>query len=160
MPKNYDPKYDPDPERWLPRKERTGYRRTRKERRKGEKFTGAQGIVPNYFFFYFGVMPNIYLKVYFIIIIIIFIFKVVLVLDKQKLLIMARNLLLIKELFLKVRHKLRNYPKVQDKPIENPKKARKKVEKTVFNIFLFYRNKNTLYIIVLMTCYTTYLLEK
>ena len=51
MPKNYDPKYDPDPERWLPRKERTGYRRTRKERRKGEKFTGAQGIVPNYFFF-------------------------------------------------------------------------------------------------------------
>merc|ERR1739842_186253 len=43
LPKNYDPKYDPDPERWLPRKERTGYRRTRKERRKGEKFTGAQG---------------------------------------------------------------------------------------------------------------------
>ena len=34
---------DPDPERWLPRRERTGYRRTRKERRKGEKFTGAQG---------------------------------------------------------------------------------------------------------------------
>ena len=69
-------------------------------------------------------------------------------LDKQKLLIMARNLLPIKELFLKVHPKLRNCPKVQDKPIENPKKARKKVEKTVFNIFLFYRNKNTLYIIV------------
>ena len=27
----------------MPRRERTGYRRTRKERRKGEKFTGAQG---------------------------------------------------------------------------------------------------------------------
>jgi len=43
MPKNYNPDVDPDPERWLPRRERAGYRRTRKERRKGEKFTGAQG---------------------------------------------------------------------------------------------------------------------
>ena len=43
MPKNYNPNVDPDPERWVPRRERTGYRRTRKERRKGEKFTGAQG---------------------------------------------------------------------------------------------------------------------
>ncbi len=43
MPKNYNPDVDPDPERWLPRRERTGYRKTRKERRKGEKFTGAQG---------------------------------------------------------------------------------------------------------------------
>lgn len=43
LPKNYDPNVDPDPERWLPRRERAGYRRTRKERRKGEKFTGAQG---------------------------------------------------------------------------------------------------------------------
>ncbi len=43
LPKEFDPKVDPDPERWLPRRERTGYRRTRKERRKGEKFTGAQG---------------------------------------------------------------------------------------------------------------------
>merc|ERR1719266_1107227 len=34
---------DADAERWLPRRERTGYRRTRKERRKGDKFTGAQG---------------------------------------------------------------------------------------------------------------------
>ena len=34
---------DRDPERWVPRRERTGYRRTRKERRRGEKFTGAQG---------------------------------------------------------------------------------------------------------------------
>ena len=43
MPKNYNPDVDPDPERWLPKRERTGYRKTRKERRKGEKFTGAQG---------------------------------------------------------------------------------------------------------------------
>ena len=43
LPKTYDPNVDPDPERWVPRRERTGYRRTRKERRKGEKFTGAQG---------------------------------------------------------------------------------------------------------------------
>merc|ERR1719232_786356 len=42
-PKNYNPNVDPDPERWIPKRERTGYRRTRKERRKGEKFTGAQG---------------------------------------------------------------------------------------------------------------------
>jgi len=43
LPKNYSANVDPDPERWVPRRERTGYRRTRKERRKGEKFTGAQG---------------------------------------------------------------------------------------------------------------------
>merc|ERR1712228_421794 len=43
LPKTYDSNVDPDPERWVPRRERTGYRRTRKERRKGEKFTGAQG---------------------------------------------------------------------------------------------------------------------
>ena len=43
LPKNYNPNIDPDPERWIPKRERTGYRRTRKERRKGEKFTGAQG---------------------------------------------------------------------------------------------------------------------
>jgi len=43
LPKNYNPNVDPDPERWVPRRERQGYRRTRKERRKGEKFTGAQG---------------------------------------------------------------------------------------------------------------------
>jgi len=43
LPKSFNPNVDPDPERWVPRRERTGYRRTRKERRKGEKFTGAQG---------------------------------------------------------------------------------------------------------------------
>ena len=72
----------------------------------------------------------------------IIIFKVALVLGKPKHLIMARNLLPIKELFLKVLHNLRNYPRVQDKPIENPKlKARRKVEKTVFKKY-FFRNKN------------------
>ena len=49
LPKNYNPNADPDPERWLPKKERTGlkympgYRKPRKDKRKAEKFTGAQG---------------------------------------------------------------------------------------------------------------------
>merc|ERR1719189_616724 len=50
MPKNYNPDVDPDPERWLPKKERTGLkympggcRKPRKDKRKPEKFTGAQG---------------------------------------------------------------------------------------------------------------------
>jgi len=50
LPKNYNPNVDPDPERWLPRRERTGlkympggYRKPRKDKRKAEKFTGAQG---------------------------------------------------------------------------------------------------------------------
>ena len=79
LPKNYNPNVDPDPERWLPKKERTGlkwvqislwllflkvlcsfhiakfylrlffrympggYRKPRKDKRKPEKFTGAQG---------------------------------------------------------------------------------------------------------------------
>jgi len=43
-PKNFNPDVDPDPERWLPRRERTGYRKPKRDRRKGgEKFTGAQG---------------------------------------------------------------------------------------------------------------------
>eukprot|EP00088_Acartia_fossae_P008823 TRINITY_DN1423_c0_g1_i10.p1 TRINITY_DN1423_c0_g1~~TRINITY_DN1423_c0_g1_i10.p1 ORF type:complete len:657 (-),score=254.81 TRINITY_DN1423_c0_g1_i10:205-2175(-) len=50
LPKNYDPNATPDPERWLPRRERTGLkylpgqRRIRKDKRKGEKFTGGQGV--------------------------------------------------------------------------------------------------------------------
>ncbi|CAG0902779.1 unnamed protein product [Darwinula stevensoni] len=32
LPKDYDPNVDPDPERWLPRRERTGYRRRRDRR--------------------------------------------------------------------------------------------------------------------------------
>jgi len=49
LPKNYDPNSTPDPERWLPRRERTGLkylpgqRKIRKDKRKAEKFTGAQG---------------------------------------------------------------------------------------------------------------------
>jgi len=49
LPKNYNPNSEPDPERWLPRRERTGLKympgqkRIRKDKRKGEKFTGAQG---------------------------------------------------------------------------------------------------------------------
>jgi len=47
LPKNYDPNATPDPERWLPRRERTGLRfgqkKVRKDKRKAEKFTGAQG---------------------------------------------------------------------------------------------------------------------
>lgn len=54
LPKNYNPNSNstPDPERWLPRKERTGLKylpgqkRIRKDKRKGEKFTGAQGTAP------------------------------------------------------------------------------------------------------------------
>jgi len=43
LPKNLN--VEPDPERWLPRRERTGYRKPRKNRRnKDEKFTGAQGL--------------------------------------------------------------------------------------------------------------------
>jgi len=42
LPKNLN--VEPDPERWLPKRERTGYRKPRKNRRKGEeKFVGAQG---------------------------------------------------------------------------------------------------------------------
>merc|ERR1711942_465488 len=49
LPKNYNPNADPDPGRWLPKRERTGlkympgYRKPRKDKRKAEKFTGAQG---------------------------------------------------------------------------------------------------------------------
>jgi len=49
LPKNYNPNVEPDPERWLPRRERTGLRllpgqkRIRKDKRKDVKFTGAQG---------------------------------------------------------------------------------------------------------------------
>lgn len=43
-PKSFNPDVDPDPERWLPRRERIGYRKPKRDRRKGaEKFTGAQG---------------------------------------------------------------------------------------------------------------------
>ena len=43
LPKNYNPNVDPDPERWLPRRERTGFKKRKDRRNKHEKFTGAQG---------------------------------------------------------------------------------------------------------------------
>jgi len=49
LPKNFNPNVDPDPERWIARKERTGLKympgqkRIRKDKRKEQKFTGAQG---------------------------------------------------------------------------------------------------------------------
>ncbi|XP_059612513.1 signal recognition particle subunit SRP72 [Phlebotomus argentipes] len=42
LPKNYDPNVAPDPERWLPRYERTGYRKKR-DRRVKEVMKGSQG---------------------------------------------------------------------------------------------------------------------
>lgn len=43
LPKNFNPNVEPDPERWLPKRERAGFRKPKRDRRKGEKFTGAQG---------------------------------------------------------------------------------------------------------------------
>lgn len=42
LPKNYDPNIPPDPERWLPRHERTGYRK-KKDRRNKDIGKGTQG---------------------------------------------------------------------------------------------------------------------
>lgn len=42
LPKNYDPNIPPDPERWLPKYERTGYRKKR-DRRTKEVIKGSQG---------------------------------------------------------------------------------------------------------------------
>lgn len=42
LPKNYDASAQPDPERWLPRYERTGYRKKR-DRRVKEVMKGSQG---------------------------------------------------------------------------------------------------------------------
>lgn len=42
LPKNYDPKIVPDPERWLPKYERTGFRKKR-DRRVKEVMKGSQG---------------------------------------------------------------------------------------------------------------------
>jgi len=42
LPKNYDPNVPPDPERWLPRHERTGYRK-KKDRRNKDIGKGTQG---------------------------------------------------------------------------------------------------------------------
>lgn len=42
LPKNYDPNISPDPERWLPKYERTGYRKKR-DRRAKDVIKGSQG---------------------------------------------------------------------------------------------------------------------
>ncbi|PNF21717.1 Signal recognition particle subunit SRP72 [Cryptotermes secundus] len=43
LPKNYDPNVTPDPERWLPRHERTGYRRKKDRRTNKDVGKGTQG---------------------------------------------------------------------------------------------------------------------
>ncbi|QQP54560.1 Signal recognition particle subunit SRP72, partial [Caligus rogercresseyi] len=45
LPMNYDPNVEPDPERWIHKRERIAFcKHLKRERRnKGEKFTGAQG---------------------------------------------------------------------------------------------------------------------
>ena len=48
LPKNYDPKVDPDPERWLARKDRSTYKGRRRDKRKdGGIGKGTQGGVGN-----------------------------------------------------------------------------------------------------------------
>lgn len=42
LPKNFDPNATPDPERWLPRHERAGFRK-KKDRRNKEVGKGTQG---------------------------------------------------------------------------------------------------------------------
>lgn len=42
LPKNYDASIPPDPERWLPKYERSGYRKKR-DRRAKEVIKGSQG---------------------------------------------------------------------------------------------------------------------
>lgn len=42
LPKNYDPNIPPDPERWLPKYERIGYRKKR-DRRAKDVIKGSQG---------------------------------------------------------------------------------------------------------------------
>lgn len=43
LPKNYDPKATPDPERWLPMKERAYYRGKKKGKKKEQIGKGTQG---------------------------------------------------------------------------------------------------------------------
>lgn len=43
MPKNYDPDVPPDPERWLPRHERSGFRKKRDRRNRDAAMKGTQG---------------------------------------------------------------------------------------------------------------------
>ncbi|XP_012281414.1 signal recognition particle subunit SRP72 [Orussus abietinus] len=43
LPKTYDPNVPPDPERWLPRHERSGYRKKRDRRNRDSAMKGTQG---------------------------------------------------------------------------------------------------------------------
>ncbi|XP_017892588.1 signal recognition particle subunit SRP72 [Ceratina calcarata] len=43
LPKNYDPNIPPDPERWLPRHERSGFRKKRDRRNRDTAMKGTQG---------------------------------------------------------------------------------------------------------------------
>ncbi|KAI4502924.1 hypothetical protein M0802_001968 [Mischocyttarus mexicanus] len=43
LPKNYDPNVPPDPERWLPRHERSGFRKKRDRRNRDVTMKGTQG---------------------------------------------------------------------------------------------------------------------
>ncbi|XP_014226163.1 signal recognition particle subunit SRP72 [Trichogramma pretiosum] len=43
LPKNYDPNVAPDPERWLPRHERSGFRKKRDRRNRDAAMKGTQG---------------------------------------------------------------------------------------------------------------------
>lgn len=43
MPKNYDPSCDPDPERWLPRHERSTFRKKKDRRMNKDIGKGTQG---------------------------------------------------------------------------------------------------------------------
>ncbi|XP_076631595.1 signal recognition particle 72 [Colletes latitarsis] len=43
LPKNYDPNIPPDPERWLPRHERSGFRKKRDRRNRDAAMKGTQG---------------------------------------------------------------------------------------------------------------------
>lgn len=43
LPKNYDPNVTPDPERWLPRHERAGYRKKKDRRSNKDIGKGTQG---------------------------------------------------------------------------------------------------------------------
>ncbi|XP_043682551.1 signal recognition particle subunit SRP72 isoform X5 [Vespula pensylvanica] len=44
LPKNYDPNVLPDPERWLPRHERSGFRKKRDRRNRDAAMKGTQGV--------------------------------------------------------------------------------------------------------------------
>lgn len=43
LPKNYDANSQPDPERWLPRHERSGFRKKRDRRNRDAAMKGTQG---------------------------------------------------------------------------------------------------------------------